>query len=399
MFGEGSKSMMLESATPADHPHGLEHDLLALQTLLAKHRRKKQASRRRLLGWLGAAALAPAARAATVCAIVPSETNGPYPGDGSNTLNGSVVNALLLSGIVRSDIRASIAGASGTASGVPLTITLTLVNADCQPLAGYAIYIWHCTADGNYSLYSSGVTNQNYLRGVQQTDANGQVSFTTIFPGCYSGRMPHVHFEIYPSLAKATSMANVVRTSQFTFPMDTLNTVYTASGYSASVSNLAQISYASDLVFSDGYNLQLASMSGNNSGGYTATLQVAVNAQVTSTAFNASMTASGDNSKLTLTGNLIVASADVGTTGSIYVALLAGSTLFFHNGSSWVASTGANGYPAYYTGTLAATHTLNVLAQTNISSICGLPIFIGYGASATAMLAKSQYKLVYTLCQ
>lgn len=387
--------------TAEDHLHGLAHDLQALAE--QQQRAAKRRGRRKLLGWLassvGVAALTPAAHAASVCAIVPSETGGPYPGDGSNTVNGSVVNALLLSGIVRSDIRTSIASASGTASGVPLTITLTLVNADCVPLAGYAVYLWHCTQDGNYSLYSSGVTGQNYLRGVQQTDANGQVTFTTIFPGCYSGRVPHVHFEVYPSLAKATSSANIVRTSQFTFPMDTLNTVYTASGYSASVTNLKQISYATDNVFSDGYSLQMATTSGSNSAGYTANLQVAVNAQVTSTAFAASMTASGANTSLTLTGKLTVASADVGTNGSVFVALLAGSTLYFHNGSTWLAANSANGFPAYYTGTLAATHSMAVLSATNISSICGLPIFIGYGASAADMVSKGQYKLVYTLCQ
>ena len=67
------------------------------------------------------------------------------------------------------------------------------------------MYLWHCTADGNYSLYSSGITNQNYLRGVQVSDASGLVSFTSIFPGCYSGRWPHIHFEVYRSLALATS--------------------------------------------------------------------------------------------------------------------------------------------------------------------------------------------------
>jgi protocatechuate 3,4-dioxygenase beta subunit len=131
-----------------DHDHGLTHDL---QTLL---------KRRRLLGWLGAAALTPAAQAANVCAIIPSETGGPYPGDGSNTLGNSIVNALALSGIVRGDLRASIAGATGVAAGVPLTITLTLVNADCVPLAGYAVYLWHCTQDGNYSMYSSALLSK-----------------------------------------------------------------------------------------------------------------------------------------------------------------------------------------------------------------------------------------------
>ena len=213
------------------------------------------------------------------CAVIPEETGGPYPADGTNTNGGSIVNVLNQSGVVRSDIRASFNGASGVAAGVPLSIKLQLINASgsCATLAGYAVYLWHCDRDGLYSLYSSGVTGQNYLRGVQQTDASGNLAFTTIFPGCYAGRMPHVHFEVYPSLEKAASAANRIKTSQFTFPMATLNEVYTASGYTASVRNLAQISYATDNVFSDGTSLQMASVTGNAADGYVVTLTVAVN--------------------------------------------------------------------------------------------------------------------------
>jgi hypothetical protein len=88
--------------------------------------------------------------------------------------------------------------------------------------------------------------------------------------------MPHVHFEVYPTLAKATSAVNRVKTSQFTFPLSTLNEVYTATGYSASVSNLARISYATDNVFADGTLLQMASMSGDMVTGYVADLTVGV---------------------------------------------------------------------------------------------------------------------------
>lgn len=214
------------------------------------------------------------------CAAIPEETGGPYPGDGTNSNGSGIVNALLLSGIVRSDIRASIAGASGVAAGVPLTIKLQLKNAGagCASLAGYAVYLWHCDRDGLYSMYSSGVTGQNYLRGVQESSASGELVFATIFPGCYAGRMPHVHFEVYPSLAKSTNAVNRIKTSQFTFPMAILNEVYKVAGYSASVRNLAQISYATDNVFSDGTTLQMASVTGNPTDGYVMTLTVAVNA-------------------------------------------------------------------------------------------------------------------------
>ncbi|MDM5177788.1 intradiol ring-cleavage dioxygenase [Massilia sp. DJPM01] len=220
----------------------------------------------------------PATGSSASCAVIPDETGGPYPGDGTNSSVGGVANALILAGIVRPDIRASIAGASGVAAGVPLTIKLQMVNvkSSCASLAGATVYLWHCDREGRYSMYTSGVTAENYLRGVQEADASGMVIFTTIFPGCYAGRMPHVHFEVYPSLAKSTSAANRIKTSQFGFPTSMLADTYAATGYSASVRNLANISYATDNVFSDGSALQIASVSGSASLGYVATLTVGV---------------------------------------------------------------------------------------------------------------------------
>lgn len=214
----------------------------------------------------------------STCTIIPEETAGPYPGDGSNYNSNGIANALSLSGIVRSDIRSSIGGATGTAAGIPLTLTLQLVNTagNCTNLAGYAIYLWHCTRDGLYSMYSTGVTGENFLRGVQQTDSNGKVTFLTIFPGCYAGRMPHVHFEVYPSLASATGAANKVKTSQIAFPTATCNEVYATSGYGNSAINLAAISFASDNVFSDGTEQQMASISGTMTNGYSASLLVGI---------------------------------------------------------------------------------------------------------------------------
>ena len=279
------------------HDHGLAHDLRTIE-------------RRRALLWLaGAGAVSllgcgggddkstsstsssgssssgstgsSSSGSTSSCAVIPEETAGPYPADGSNQSSGSTSNVLALSGIVRSDIRTSVGDASGTAAGVPMTITLTLVNASnsCASLAVYAIYLWHCNRDGKYSLYSSGITDQNYLRGVQVTDSNGQVTFTTIFPACYSGRWPHIHFEVYPSLAQATGYANKVKTSQIALPADVCSTVYnSATGYSASVTNLAQISLASDNVFSDGTTYEMATVSGNIPDGYAATLTVGISA-------------------------------------------------------------------------------------------------------------------------
>ena len=203
---------------------------------------------------------------------IPEETAGPYPADSSNG-----VNVLNLTGVVRSDITTSFAGLSGTAAGVPLTIALTLVSASsCAPLANRAVYVWHCDRGGLYSLYSAGATNQNYLRGVQQTDANGKVTFTSIFPACYSGRWPHIHFEVYPSLATATTAANKIATSQIALPKATCDEVYATSGYSASVTNLSRVSLATDGIFSDGDSLELATITGAVTTGLTATLTVGV---------------------------------------------------------------------------------------------------------------------------
>jgi protocatechuate 3,4-dioxygenase beta subunit len=212
------------------------------------------------------------------CAVIPSETAGPYPAH-----DDSAINVLRLSGIVRSDIRSSLntGGYTGsaTATGVPLSLTLNLVNVadNCASLAGYAIYLWHCDINGKYSMYSSGITTQTYLRGVQQTNSAGSVTFQTIFPGCYDGRMTHIHFEVYPSIAQAVDDSYLVRTSQLTFPMATLNSVYALSSYSSSKTNLAKTSYASDNVFSDGTALQMATATGNTTSGYVATLNVGIN--------------------------------------------------------------------------------------------------------------------------
>ena len=214
----------------------------------------------------------------TSCSLIPEETAGPYPGDGSNSSQGGVANALMLSGILRNDIRSSVAGASGTAQGTPMRLTLKLVNtnASCAVLSGYAVYLWHCDAAGNYSMYSSSVLNQNYLRGVQVSDANGELSFTTIVPGCYAGRWPHIHFEVYRSATTATSFSNKLRTSQLALPQTMCEQVYAQSVYAGSTANLRGVSLSSDNVFSDGSTLQLATVSGDTTSGYTASLQVAI---------------------------------------------------------------------------------------------------------------------------
>ena len=215
------------------------------------------------------------AESSAECATIPDETAGPYPGDGSNG-----VNVLKESGVVRSDITSSFGdSAGGTAEGVLLTITLTVVDATSgcgTPKAGAAVYLWQCDREGNYSLYSDGVTDENYLRGVQETDDKGQVTFKSIFPGCYPGRWPHIHFEVYGSLDDATAATSITNTSQLAFAKDVCDTVYATDGYSQSVSNLSRLSLETDMIFSDGYDQQLATVKGSVDEGYTATLTIPV---------------------------------------------------------------------------------------------------------------------------
>ena len=204
---------------------------------------------------------------------VPAETGGPYPGDGSNG-----VDVLDGSGIVRRDIRSGFGSSTATAAGVPLTVRLTVRDAATGGARkGAAVYVWHCDRDGGYSLYSPGLEDVNYLRGVQSAGADGTVEFTTIFPAAYAGRWPHIHFEVYESVDGATSDGPIVKKSQIALPKETCEAVYATSGYEQSVTNLAQTSLSSDLVFGDDGGIhQIASMSGSVENGYTAALTIGV---------------------------------------------------------------------------------------------------------------------------
>ena len=167
-----------------------------------------------------------------------------------------------------------------------MTLELTVKNlTKGAAFSGAAVYVWHCDQAGGYSLYSEGITDANYLRGVQIADASGKVSFTSIFPACYSGRWPHIHFEVYPDAASITDDAKVIATSQVALPKDVCDAVYAESGYADSIPNLARVSLADDNVFGDDAGVsQLATVTGDVRSGYAVRLAVGVDTATTPTA-------------------------------------------------------------------------------------------------------------------
>lgn len=255
-----------------DHDLGFAHDL------------PRMIGRRRLLtlmGGLGLASVAglPAA-ALEACVGLPWETAGPYPADGSNVKNGQTVNALMQEGVIREDLRPSFGDMTPVADGLQLDLELILQRADgCTPLEGYAIYIWHCDVTGLYSLYDT--TDANYLRGVGVADAESKVKFTTIVPGCYDGRWPHIHFEVFESVEAAVGGDASVLTAQIALPEAEASTIYAQdSRYSNGTRNLERITIPSDNVFGDNKDDEIAqqtlAMVGDTTNGFAGKVTIPV---------------------------------------------------------------------------------------------------------------------------
>lgn len=198
----------------------------------------------------------------TACAkTTPAETAGPCPADGSNG-----PNVLGEDGVVRRDIRDCFGGLSGWAAGVPTTIELTLLDTakDCAKGEGMAVYVWHCDRVGDYSLYDGAAANKNYLRGVQVAGQDGRVSFTSIFPACKADRWPHINIEIFDSPDSATSGANARLTTQVALPQDACKKVFDYDkGYGDSGDHLSKMKLDSDPVFADGFDAQMATVTGD----------------------------------------------------------------------------------------------------------------------------------------
>ena len=182
------------------------------------------------------------------CAVTPTETIGPYP---------SLVD------LFRSDIRE---GKSGTL--LALTIRVVNVNSGCAAVPNANVEIWHVDAAGDYSQYGTQRT-QTFLRGIQTTNSNGEVTFTTIYPGWYQGRATHIHVEV-------TMAGRSVKVTQIAFPESLNNTVHASGVYASRGTN--PMSNLADGIFADSLSSEIVTPSGSVSAGYAATFQVGVSA-------------------------------------------------------------------------------------------------------------------------
>ncbi len=227
----------------------------------------------------GAAVLTGTAADGSICVQQPAATAGPFPADGSNMRAGQTVNILTEAGVIRDDIRPSIAGLSPVAEGVPLQLEITLVDVDraCAAFVGHAVYLWQCDAAGAYSIYDA--PDRNYLRGVAISDADGRLRLTTVFPGCYPGRWPHLHFEVFASAEQAVSGGAALLTGQFALPEDACREVYAGQGlYASSGPALDGVSLTRDGIFRRSATEELAAQTlalmGSPRQGFVATGQV-----------------------------------------------------------------------------------------------------------------------------
>jgi protocatechuate 3,4-dioxygenase beta subunit len=197
---------------------------------------------------------------ATNCSITPSETEGPFP-------------TKVPASFIRKDITD---GRTGVALAV--NITIKNANAGCAALAGARVDVWHCDKDGYYSEYggsgmqSANLTAVDFLRGRQVTDDNGLVGFTSVFPGWYSGRAPHIHVHVYNEAGKSLLV------TQIAFPYDVTNTLYTTAQAKGYTKGTQDTTNERDGVFSDGYTTELATLLGSVTNGYVLTHTIVVSA-------------------------------------------------------------------------------------------------------------------------
>ena len=246
--------------------------------LKLKQLQSRRTTLRTLLGVGGAAFFVPAwnesveaADTLTCVSQTPTVTEGPY-----------WVDEKLFRSDIRTDPNTGVARA-----GIPLALTINVQNltGGCSALAGAYIDMWHCDAKGIYSdepTYNPGggtgtvnTSGQKFLRGYQITDANGQVKFTTIYPGWYTGRTIHIHFRVR-TYSGSILLSNFV--SQIFFDDSINNVALSNSAYSRTTPR--DTTNSNDMVYQTANRERmLATVTGDNSSGYSATITVAASFQ------------------------------------------------------------------------------------------------------------------------
>jgi protocatechuate 3,4-dioxygenase beta subunit len=213
----------------------MENDDLPVGYILSRREALK------LLGVTSAALLAACAPGATSTLQPTSTTAQTMPAGTTGSVPACVVRPEVTEGpyyvdedLDRSDIRSDpTTGEVKDGALLTLTFNVSQVNdSGCTPLEGAKVEIWHCDAEGIYSGVSDpgfDTTGQKFLRGFQVTDANGQATFVTIYPGWYSSRTVHIHFKIHHD---ATDQSRVF-TSQLFFDDSFSDQVFSQEPYAS----------------------------------------------------------------------------------------------------------------------------------------------------------------------
>ena len=237
-------------------------------------------SRREALAILGVgtgATIVAACMPSALTTLAPTASAGSTPAPGATStgaLPSCVVKPELTEGpffvdekIDRSDIRSD-TKSGAVEVGVPLILSFAVSKVSgnsCVPFEGAVVDVWHCNVAGEYSdIAQNGTFGENFLRGYQVTDANGNATFTTVYPGWYRGRTVHIHFKIRTDPQASSGLEF---TSQLFFDEGVTAEVFAVAPYAGrgtqDTTNARDGIYSSELLLvptrsGDGYAANLA---------------------------------------------------------------------------------------------------------------------------------------------